>query len=131
MNTGHDGSMGTLHANSPREATSRLENMIAMGGFNLPIRAVREQIAAALDVIVQATRLRDGTRRITHVTEVVGMEGDVIVMQDLFVYEFVGEDEQGRMLGRHRSTGLRPKFMEKARYFGLDRELFAAIEQAS
>ena len=102
-----------------------------MGGFNLPIRAVREQIAAALDVIVQATRLRDGTRRITHVTEVVGMEGDVIVMQDLFVYEFVGEDEQGRMLGRHCSTGLRPKFMEKARYFGLDRELFAAIEQAS
>jgi pilus assembly protein CpaF len=105
--------------------------MIAMGGFNLPIRAVREQIAAALDVIVQATRLRDGTRRITHVTEVVGMEGDVIVIQDLFVYEFVGEDEQGRMLGRHHSTGLRPKFMEKARYFGLDRELFAAIEQAS
>jgi pilus assembly protein CpaF len=131
MNTGHDGSMGTLHANTPREATSRLENMIAMGGFNLPTRAVREQIAAALDVIVQATRLRDGSRRITHVTEVVGMEGDVIVMQDLFVYEFVGEDDGGRVLGRHRSTGLRPKFMEKARYFGLDRELFAAIEQAS
>jgi pilus assembly protein CpaF len=131
MNTGHDGSMGTLHANSPREATSRLENMIAMGGFNLPIRAVREQIAAALDVIVQASRLRDGSRRITHVTEVVGMEGDVIVMQDLFVYEVVGEDERGQVLGRHRSTGLRPKFLDKARYFGLERELFAAIEKAS
>ncbi|WP_207461702.1 CpaF family protein [Azospirillum sp. SYSU D00513] len=130
MNTGHDGSMGTLHANTPREATSRLENMIAMGGFNLPIRAVREQIASAIDVIVQASRLRDGTRKITHITEVVGMEGDVIVMQDLFVYDFAGEDERGRVLGRHRSTGLRPQFMEKARYFGLDRELFAALEEA-
>jgi len=131
MNTGHDGSMGTLHANSPREATSRLENMIAMGGFNLPIRAVREQISSAIDVIVQAARLRDGSRRITHVTEVVGMEGDVIVMQDLFVYEFVGEDERGRVLGRHRATGLRPRFVEKARYFGLERELLAAVDEAS
>ncbi len=128
MNTGHDGSMGTLHANSPREATARLENMIAMGGFNLPQRAVREQVAAAVDVIIQASRLRDGSRKVTHVTEVVGMEGDVLVMQDLFVYDVLGEDERGGVLGRHRATGLRPRFMEKARYFGLDRELFAALE---
>ncbi|MCM8738792.1 CpaF family protein [Azospirillum sp. A1-3] len=131
MNTGHDGSMGTLHANSPREATSRLENMIAMGGFSLPVRAVREQIASAIDLIVQAARLRDGTRKITHITEVMGMEGDVIVMQDLFVYEFLGEDDRGRVVGRHRPTGLRPHFMEKARYFGLERELFAALEEGA
>ncbi|MBI1209171.1 MAG: CpaF family protein [Azospirillum sp.] len=129
MNTGHDGSMGTLHANTPREATGRLENMIAMGGFSLPAKAVREQIASALDVIIQAQRLRDGTRKITHVTEVLGMEGDVIVMQDLFLYEFLGEDDKGRVLGRHRSTGLRPRFYDKARYFGLERELMAAIEE--
>ena len=129
MNTGHDGSMGTLHANSPREAISRLENMIAMGGFNLPARAVREQIASALDVIVQAQRLRDGSRKITHVTEVMGMEGDVIVMQDLVVFEYTGEDAAGRVLGRHRTSGLRPHFYDKARYYGFDRELMAVIEQ--
>ncbi len=131
MNTGHDGSMGTLHANTPREAASRLENMIAMGGFNLPARAVREQIASALDVIVQAQRLRDGSRKITHVTEVIGMEGDVVVMQDLFVYDYLGEDSLGRMLGRHRSTGIRPHFYDKARYYGHDRELMAAIEKST
>ncbi|HYD68959.1 CpaF family protein [Azospirillum sp.] len=131
MNTGHDGSMGTLHANTPREAVSRLENMIAMGGFNLPAKAVREQISSAIDVIVQAQRLRDGSRKITHVTEVLGMEGDVIVMQDLFVYEYLGEDERGRVLGRHRSSGLRPHFWEKARYYGMDRELMAAIESST
>ncbi len=131
MNTGHDGSMGTLHANTPREAASRLENMIAMGGFNLPARAVREQIASALDVIVQAQRLRDGSRKITHVTEVIGMEGDVVVMQDLFVYDYLGEDSLGRMLGRHRSTGIRPHFYDKARYYGHDRELMAASEKST
>ncbi|CAK0774220.1 pilus assembly protein CpaF [uncultured Gammaproteobacteria bacterium] len=131
MNTGHDGSMGTLHANTPREAVSRLENMIAMGGFNLPSKAVREQIASAIDVIVQAQRLRDGTRKITHVTEVLGMEGDVIVMQDLFLYEFTGEDEKGKLIGRHRSTGLRPNFYDKARYYNMERELMAAIEQST
>ena len=130
MNTGHDGSMGTLHANTPREGASRLENMIAMGGFNLPARAVREQIASALDLIVQAQRLRDGTRKITHVTEVVGMEGDVIVMQDLFVYDYLGEDSLGRVLGRHRSSGVRPHFYDKARYYGHDRELMAAVEKS-
>jgi len=130
MNTGHDGSMGTLHANSPREATSRLENMIAMGGFNLPPRAVREQIASALDVIIQAQRLRDGSRKITHVTEVMGMEGEVIVMQDLVVFEYTGEDTAGRVLGRHRASGLRPHFTDKARYYGFDRELLTLIEQS-
>jgi len=131
MNTGHDGSMGTLHANTPREATSRLENMIAMGGFNLPAKAVRDQISSAIDVVVQASRLRDGSRKITHVTEVVGMEGDVITMQDLFVYEYTGEDERGKVLGRHRATGLRPHFWDKARYYGMDRELMAAIEETA
>ena len=126
--TGADGSMGTIHANNPREACTRLENMIAMGGFNLPAKAVREQIASAVNVIVQATRLRDGSRKITHVTEIIGMEGDVITMQDLFVFEYQGEDEDGRILGRHRPTGLRPKFWDRARYFGLESELAQALE---
>jgi pilus assembly protein CpaF len=127
MNTGHDGSMGTIHANNPREAISRVENMIAMGGYNLPAKAVREQIAAAVNVIVQASRLRDGSRKITHITEIIGMEGDIITLQDLFVYEFEGEDEHGKLIGAHRPTGLRPKFWEKARYFGLEGKLAKAL----
>src|SRR3954469_4238287 len=110
MNTGHDGSMGTVHANNPREAVSRMENMIAMGGLNLPSSAVREQIASAVNVIIQVQRLRDGSRKTTHVTEITGMEGDVVTMQDLFVYEITGEDRQGRLQGKFRCTGLRPKF---------------------
>jgi pilus assembly protein CpaF len=128
MNTGHDGSMGTVHANSPRESLSRLENMIAMGGFNLPARAMREQIASAINVVVQASRLRDGSRKITHITEVVGMEGDVITLQDLFVYDFEGEDANGKIIGRHRPTGLRPAFWDRARYFGLEAKLAEALE---
>ena len=131
MNTGHDGSMGTVHANSPREALSRLESMIAMGGFTLPPKATREQISSALNVIVQASRLRDGTRKVTHVTEVVGMEGDVITLQDLFVYEYEGEDSEGGVIGHHRPTGLRPVFWERARYFGLERKLAEALEISS
>ncbi len=127
MNTGHDGSMGTIHANTPRDALSRIENMVAMGGFSLPDKAVREQIASAVNVIVQASRLRDGSRKITHVTEVVGMEGDVITLQDLFVYEIEGEDAQGRIVGRHRPTGIRPNFWERARYFGRERDLAEAL----
>ena len=127
MNTGHDGSMGTIHANNPREAISRVENMIAMGGYTLPARAVREQIAAAVNIIIQASRLRDGSRKITHITEVIGMEGDVITLQDLFLYEFEGEDENGKLIGDHRPTGLRPKFWEKARYFGLEAKLAKAL----
>jgi pilus assembly protein CpaF len=131
MNTGHDGSMGTLHANSPREALQRLESMITMGGFNLPSKTIREMIVGSIDVIVQAARLRDGTRKITHVTEVVGTEGDVIITQDLFVYDIEGDDEDGNVLGRHRSTGIaRPRFWDRARYFNLERDLAAALDAA-
>jgi len=132
MNTGHDGSMGTLHANSPREALSRLESMITMGGYALPSKTIREMIVAAVDVIVQAARLRDGSRRITHITEVLGMEGEVIVTQDLFVYEITGEDESGRIKGVHKSTGIsRPAFWERARYFNLERDLAIALDEAN
>jgi pilus assembly protein CpaF len=131
MNTGHDGSMGTLHANNPREALSRMESMITMGGFSLPSRTIREMICASIDVILQAARLRDGSRRITHVTEVVGMEGDVIVTQDIFVFEILGEDANGRLIGRHRSTGIgRPRFWERARYYGEEQRLAAALDAA-
>jgi pilus assembly protein CpaF len=131
MNTGHDGSMGTLHANNPREALSRLESMITMGGFSLPSRTIREMICASVDVVIQGARLRDGSRKITHVTEVVGLEGDVIITQDLFVFDFLGEDANGRVLGRHRSTGIgRPRFWERARYFGEEKRLAAALDAA-
>ena len=129
MNTGHDGSMGTLHANSPREALSRLESMITMGGFSLPSRTIREMIVSSVDVIVQAARLRDGSRRITHVTEVMGLEGDVIITQDLLVYDIAGEDANGRLIGRHRSTGVgKPRFWERARYYGEEERLGAALD---
>ena len=132
MNTGHDGSMGTLHANSPREALQRIESMITMGGYNLPSKTIREMVVGAIDVIVQAARLRDGSRRITHVTEVIGLEGDVIITQDLFVYEITGEDESGRVKGRHVSTGIsRPAFWERARYYNREKELLDALEAAA
>lgn len=127
MNTGHDGSMGTLHANTPREALTRLENMIGMAGVNLPSKAVRTQIAGTVNLIVQISRMRDGVRRITHVTEVVGMEGDVIITQDLFTFEFQGEDEDGKLVGEFRSTGIRPNFAPQAAYFGLDQALLEAM----
>jgi pilus assembly protein CpaF len=131
MNTGHDGSMGTLHANSPREAIGRMESMITMGGFSLPAQTIRQMIVSSVDVIVQASRLRDGSRRITHITEVVGLEGDVPITQDVFVYDVLGEDENGRIIGRHRSTGIgRPRFWERARYYGEDRRLAAALDAA-
>ena len=131
MNTGHDGSMGTLHANSPREALSRIESMITMGGFSLPAKTIREMITGSVDIIVQATRLRDGSRRITHITEVIGMEGDVIVTQDLLVYEMDGEDANGKIIGEHKSTGIaRPVFWERARYFNLEKELAEALDEA-
>jgi pilus assembly protein CpaF len=129
MNTGHDGSMGTLHANSPREALSRLESMITMGGYALPPRTIREMIVSSVDVIVQAARLRDGSRRITHITEVMGLEGDVVITQDLFLYDIVGEDANGKLKGRHRSTGIgRPRFWDRARYFGEEERLAAALD---
>src|ERR1043166_4847531 len=130
MNTGHDGSMGTLHANSPREAMSRLESMITMGGFQLPNKTIRQMVVASIDGILQGERLRDGTRRITKITEVVGTEGDVVITQDLLTYEFTGEDESGRMRGKHVGTGIvRPAFWERARYFGMERELAEALDE--
>ncbi len=132
MNTGHDGSMGTLHANSPREALSRIESMITMGGFTLPSKTLREMIVSSIDVIVQASRLRDGSRRITHISEVLGMEGDVVITQDLFIYDIVGEDANGRIIGRHRSTGIgRPGFWDRARYYGEESRLAAALDAAN
>ncbi len=131
MNTGHDGSMGTLHANSPREAISRMELMIMMGGFTLPTKTIREMITGSVDIIVQASRLRDGSRKITHITEVVGMEGEVVTLQNLFVYEITGEDAQGKIVGRHRSTGIaRPRFWERAEYYGETERLTQALASA-
>ncbi len=129
MNTGHDGSMGTLHANSPREALSRLESMITMGGFQLPVKTIREMVVGSIDVIIQAERMRDGSRRITKITEVVGTEGEVIITQDLLTYEISGEDETGTIKGHHMGTGIvRPTFWERARYFGMERELAEALD---
>jgi pilus assembly protein CpaF len=127
MNTGHDGSMCTVHANRPREALTRLENMVGMAGINLPSKAVRTQIAAAVHMIVQVSRMRDGVRRITHVMEIVGMEGDVITTQDLFLYQFEGEDKDGILEGTFQSTGIRPAFLPRAEYYGLDRTLLEAL----
>ena len=131
MNTGHDGSMGTIHANSPRECLNRMESMIAMGGFTLPAKTVKEIIVGSVDVIVQAARLRDGSRRITHITEVVGMEGDVITTQDLFLYDILGEDAGGKLIGKHRSTGIgRPAFWDRARYYNEEQRLAQALDTA-
>ena len=131
MNTGHDGSMGTLHANSPREALSRLESMIMMGGYALPIRTIREMICGSLDVIVQASRLRDGSRKITHITEVLGMEEDTITLQNIIVFEITGEDANGKITGRHRSTGIaRPRFWDRAEYYGETDRLARALAES-
>jgi pilus assembly protein CpaF len=118
MNTGHDGSMTTAHSNSPRDTIARVETMSLMAGFDLPVRAIREQIASAIDAIVHIDRMRDGTRKVVAITEVAGMEGDVITLTDLFVYEQAGY-EDGKIIGQFRSTGLRPKFMEKLEASGI------------
>ncbi|MEM7325918.1 MAG: CpaF family protein [Actinomycetota bacterium] len=128
MNTGHDGSLTTLHANSPRDTLSRLETLVLMAGYDLPVRAIREQIASAVDCVVQLQRLRDGSRRITHISEVVGMEGDIITLQDVFLFDFAaGLDDQGRFKGQLKPTGVRPKFSEKLSDNGikLGPEMFA------
>ena len=127
MNTGHDGSMSTIHANNPREALTRLENMIGMTGINLPSKAMRTQIASAVHLICQVNRMRDGQRRVTQITEVVGMEGDVITTQDLFTYQYEGESADGRLRGTFQSSGIRPAFLPRAQYYGLDRALIEAI----
>ncbi len=129
MNTGHDGSMGTLHANTPREALSRLESMITMGGFTLPQRTIREMIVGSIDVVIQASRLRDGSRKVVSITEVMGLEGDVIVTQDVMRYEIDGEDKDGKLTGTHRGTGIgRPRFWERAKYFNMEAELGRALD---
>jgi pilus assembly protein CpaF len=128
MNTGHDGSISTIHANTPRDVLSRMETMVLMAGTELTVRAVREQIAAAVDVIVHLSRMTDGTRRVTHVTELVGMEGDAITLQDLFLFDYsAGVDEHGKLRGALRATGLRPHFVERLADRGvhLPVELFA------
>jgi pilus assembly protein CpaF len=128
MNTGHDGSITTVHSNSPRDTLSRIETMTLMAGMDLPVRVIREQMASALDMIVHLTRLRDGTRRVTHVSEVMGMEGDVVVLQDIYTFDFAaGIDEEGRFRGGLKSTGIRPSFSEKLNDYGiaLEPSLFA------
>jgi pilus assembly protein CpaF len=127
MNTGHDGSMSTIHANSPREALTRLENMVGMTGINLPSKAVRTQIAAAVHLIAQVNRMRDGVRRVTHIMEVVGMEGDTITTQELFSFQFQGESADGMLRGVFKSNGIRPFFLPRAEYYGLDRPLLEVI----
>ncbi|KUO55434.1 MAG: flagellar protein FlaI [Sphingomonadales bacterium BRH_c42] len=126
MNTGHDGSMCTLHANSPRECLGRMENMILMGDIKIPKEAISRQIAESVDLIVQVKRLRDGSRRTTNITEVIGMEGDVIVTQELFKFEYLDETDDGKILGEFRSQGLRPYTLEKARQFGFDQAYLEA-----
>jgi pilus assembly protein CpaF len=127
MNTGHDGSMCTIHANRPREALTRLDNMVAMAGVKLPNEAVRAQIAGAVNLIVQISRMRDGVRRITQISEVMGMEGNVVTMQDLFIFRYQGEDSDGKLFGQFEPSGLRPHFISKAQYYGLDRALMEAV----
>ncbi|MBI4504138.1 MAG: CpaF family protein, partial [Chloroflexi bacterium] len=128
MNTGHDGSLTTVHANAPRDALARIENMVLMAGLDLPVRAIREQVASALDLVIHVARLSDGSRRVTHVAEVVGMEGQTITMQDIFVFQQTGVDSRGKVQGRIASAGLRPHFVERfdAAGIGLRPEIFAA-----
>ena len=129
MNTGHDGSLTTLHANTPRDALGRLETMVAMADLNLPEKAVRTQIASAIDIVVQVSRMSDGTRRVKQITEIVGMEGDVITMQDIFTFEQSGVDENGRVIGRLRPSGIRPKCLDhlNARGFDMAADAFTDI----
>jgi len=119
MNTGHDGSLTTVHANTPRDALSRIETMIAMGATNLPERAMRQQISSAIQIVVQQTRLSDGTRKVTSVSEITGMEGDIITMQEIFMFEKVGVTQDGKVIGRFRATGVRPKVCERLRASGI------------
>jgi len=127
MNTGHEGSLGTVHANTPRDALARIENMVMMAGFELPVKAIREQMSSAIHVVIQIARFPDGTRKVTTVSEIAGMEGQVVTMQDLFRFEQVGVDTDGRILGELRTTGIRPRFAEKFEVSGihLPPDLFA------
>jgi pilus assembly protein CpaF len=127
MNTGHDGSMSTIHANSPRDAMFRLENMVMMANLNVPLRAIRMQIASALNLIVHIERMRDGVRRVQHVAEIAGMEGEIITMRDLFGFQYRGERRDGAINGEFQSTRLRPDFTSRAARLGLDGELLDAV----
>jgi pilus assembly protein CpaF len=113
MNTGHDGSLTTVHANSPRDALARIENMVLMANLDLPTKAIREQISSAINVVIQLARLSDGSRRVTHLTEIVGMEGDIITMHDIFTFQQRGIDSEGRIIGGIEPTGIRPLFAER------------------
>jgi pilus assembly protein CpaF len=130
MNTGHDGSICTLHANNPREALTRIQNMVQMGVSNLPHDAIRQQIAGAVDLIIQVQRMRDGQRRILAVSEICGLEGEVITMNDVFNFQFVGEDAAGKIVGRYETPRLRPTFFERLQYFGLEKMWAEALERA-
>jgi pilus assembly protein CpaF len=130
MNTGHDGSISTVHANTARDALTRIENMVQMGQFNLPSRAIRSQIVGAIDLIVQVERMRDGVRRITQLAEICGLEGDVITMNDLTAFEFEHEDTQGRLVGHYTAGSTRPGFLRRLEYFGLDRAWMTAMQTA-
>jgi pilus assembly protein CpaF len=129
MNTGHDGSLTTVHANTPRDALARIETMIAMGATNLPERAMRQQIASAIQLVVQQSRMSDGTRKVTSISEITGMEGDIITMQEIFLFEKVGVTQEGKVVGRFRATGIRPKCGERLRTAGihLPAELFEGV----
>ena len=130
MNTGHDGSMSTIHANTTRDALTRIENMVQMGKMGLPSRAIRTQIVGAVDLIVQVERQRDGGRRVTQVTEVCGMEGDVVIMNDIFQLENEGETSDGRLRGRYRVSRARPGFFLRLAYYGLEKSWAAAMDDA-
>jgi len=127
MNTGHDGSLTTLHANTPRDAIRRMETMVMMAGYDLPQKAIREQISSAVHVIIQASRLSDGSRRVMNITEVVGMEGEVVLLQDIFHFVQYGLDENKKIIGEFKPTGIRPRFLEvlKAEGIEIDESLFA------
>ena len=131
MNTGHDGSMSTIHSNTTRDAMTRIENMVQMGNSGLPSKAIRQQIAGAVDLVIQVERQRDGGRRVTQVTEVMGMEGDVFILNDVFRLDIVGEDANGRLVGRYKTSRARPKCQERLSYFGLDKAWMAALDEAS
>jgi pilus assembly protein CpaF len=133
MNTGHDGSLTTIHANNPRDGVARLEVMVGMANANMGVRSIRQQVASAIDLFVQVARFSDGSRKITHITEVVGMEGDIVTLQDIFVFDKTGLGETGRVQGRFRATGIRPKFYERLKSCGLHLEasVFQSVQEVS
>ncbi len=129
MNTGHDGSMSTIHANTARDAVMRIENMVQMGQANLPVRAIRTQIVGAVDLIVQVERMRDGVRRVSQISELVGLEGDVVTMNDIFQFDYDGENPDGTIRGKYRMSRVRPSFVERLTYFGQDRAWMTALAE--